>query len=237
MSTLRLVIAFLLLSPIVWGQEPRIVGPVTVNVGNPPWVELTLQDAPEGAVLHWSGPIGAGQVGFYTRDGVGISTTTPGQYRLRCRIQVPVDGLDPVVDLETTVVVVGTGPTPEPDPPEPTPDPDDGEPGWISNRFAVAGPLWREASKVQSPTRPAEARQLSKWFSEAAVQTTASDIMAHAQSEAGKAFSAAQKRAWDAWTKAYVRECNKLRDAGKLDSDADLRQLMFEISQALFAVQ
>lgn len=113
--------------------DPSIVGPPTddnaagvvrVQVGNPPWVPLTVKDAPDKSVQTWSGPIGPGQVGFYLRDGgIGCTTPNPGTYPFRCILQVPNAGLDDIRILDVTVVVEGNGPQPPPVPPGPQPPP------------------------------------------------------------------------------------------------------------------
>lgn len=115
-----LAIAAIALFPLVLlAGEPRIVGPQTVNVGNPPWFELTVADVPDGALQKWFGPIGHGKIGFDTIDGIGVANVAPGSYTFKCRLQVVLPGEDEIVDLETTVTIVGNGPAPVP--PTPTP--------------------------------------------------------------------------------------------------------------------
>ena len=112
-------------APVVVGADPSIVGTpqvgsadnvIRVKVGQPPWLNLAVKDAPEGAVQLWSGPIGEGKIGFYTKDGVGVAIVVPGTSVFRCRLQTPKEGLDEIVDVETTVIVEGATPGPGPVP-------------------------------------------------------------------------------------------------------------------------
>jgi hypothetical protein len=120
----------LLLCSTAFADPPSIVGPPTddvangvvrVQVGNPPWVPLTVKDAPDKSVQTWSGAIGPDQVGFYLRDGgIGVATPIVGTYPFRCIIQTPNEGLDTIQIVDVTVVVEGNGPVP-PQPPPPVP--------------------------------------------------------------------------------------------------------------------
>ena len=87
-------------------------GVINVTVGVPPQVDLFVSDPPEGSVQTWNGPLGKNDVGRRTPEGVSVSTSVPGIYEYRCVIQTPVEGLDPLVILDMTVVVQGTSPVP-----------------------------------------------------------------------------------------------------------------------------
>lgn len=112
---MRSLIAFLLLASTALAGGPSIVGPKSVKVGQPPWVSVSVKDAGAGAVQTWSGAIGPGLVGMETKDGVAVSTAVPGRYAFRCIVQTPSEGIDPVVVLETVLVVEGDGVVPVPD--------------------------------------------------------------------------------------------------------------------------
>lgn len=118
--------AFLLLCALAFADGPTIVGSpdlnasdnsIRVKVGQPPWVNLSIKDAPAEAVQTWTGPIGEGQIGFFTRDGVGGTTAVQGTYKFRCILQTPKDGLDDVDVLEVMLIVGDGGPNPPPPPP------------------------------------------------------------------------------------------------------------------------
>lgn len=129
-GTHRLVLPLaFLLAAIADAAEPRIVGSVdsddsTIRVkqNEPPWVSLSVEDVPDGAIRTWAGPIGAGKVGFTFggagKENVGIATGLPGTYQFRVIVQVPKDGPDDISVYESTVIVEGTGPTPVPVPVE-----------------------------------------------------------------------------------------------------------------------
>lgn len=112
--------AFLLLCSTALAADPTIVGSpsLRVKVGNPPWVLLTVKDAPEKSVQTWGGAIGGTGVGLETKDGLGVSTAVPGTHSFRCVVQTPSEGLDPIHILDVTVVVEGKdGVIPPPPPP------------------------------------------------------------------------------------------------------------------------
>lgn len=106
------VVAFLLLCTAALAAEPSIVGPKSVKVGQPPWVSLSVNGAEAGSVTRWSGAIGPGLVGMESKDGVAVSTAVPGRYAFRCIVQTPKDGIDPIVVLDTVLVVEGDGVVP-----------------------------------------------------------------------------------------------------------------------------
>lgn len=120
-----LLFAFAGTVPSAPSADPSIVGTpqtsdadntIRVKVGQIPWISLAVKDAPAGAVQSWTGPIGEGKIGFYTKDGVGVAIVIPGTFQFRCRLQTPKEGLDEIVDVETTLVVEGSGPAPTPTP-------------------------------------------------------------------------------------------------------------------------
>lgn len=122
---MRMLTALLVLASCVSAGEPRIVGSVdsgdsTIRVkqNNPPWVTLSVEDAPDGAIQTWLGPIGEGQVGIRLDGGVGVATGIPGTYRFRVIVQAPLDGPDTIDIYESTVIVEGGGPAPDPPKPE-----------------------------------------------------------------------------------------------------------------------
>lgn len=112
---MRTVVAFLLLCATALSDGPSIVGPKSVKVGQPPWVVLAVDGAEAGAVTRWSGAIGPGLVGMESKDGIAVSTAVPGRYAFRCIVQTPKDGIDPIVVLDTVLVVEGDGVVPVPD--------------------------------------------------------------------------------------------------------------------------
>lgn len=129
-----------LLCATAFGDEPAIIGShqadaidndIHVRAGNPPWVKLSVKDAPEGATQSWTGPIGEGQVGVPLADGVGVATPQLGTFTFKCLIQKELPGKDYVRFLEATVVVEGNVPIPVPPlppgpiPPGPVPVPTD----------------------------------------------------------------------------------------------------------------
>jgi hypothetical protein len=109
---MRTVVAFLLLCATTLAEGPSIVGPKSVKVGQPPWVSLSVDGAEAGSVTRWSGAIGPGLVGMESKDGVAVSTAVPGRYAFRCIVQTPKDGIDPIVVLDTVLVVEGDGVVP-----------------------------------------------------------------------------------------------------------------------------
>lgn len=104
--------ALLLLCTSTLAAEPSIVGPKSVKVGQPPWVSLSVDGAEAGSVTRWSGAIGPGLVGMESKDGVAVSTAVPGRYAFRCIVQTPKEGIDPIVVLDTVLVVEGDGVVP-----------------------------------------------------------------------------------------------------------------------------
>lgn len=147
--------ATLLLPPIPgMADDPRIVGTpnldaadntIRVKVGQPPWVMLSVQDAVDGSVQTWSGPIGEGQVGLATPNGVGVSTVFAGEFRFQCILQIPKDGLDELKVIESTVVIEGTGPNPTP---QPQPVPVEDFPTRLSKAVAAKPQSAGELSRV-----------------------------------------------------------------------------------------
>jgi hypothetical protein len=115
----RFLLTFLLCASAYAG-DPTIVGDpgLRVKVGSPPVVLLTVQGAPENSVSHWAGPIGAGQIGIETRDGLAVAAVA-GAHRFLCVLQSPSEGMDPIQVLEVTVVVESSDGTIPPPPPPP----------------------------------------------------------------------------------------------------------------------
>lgn len=114
------VVAALLLCSTALADGPSIVGSPSLRVksGSPPWVLLTVTDAPENSVQTWAGDIGGTGVAIEARHGLGVSTAVPGAHSFRCVVQTPSEGLDPLVILDVTVVVEGKdGVIPPPPPP------------------------------------------------------------------------------------------------------------------------
>jgi hypothetical protein len=109
---MRTSLAFLLLCTSTLAAEPSIVGPKSVKVGQPPWVSLSVDGAEAGSITRWSGAIGPGLVGMESKDGVAVSTAVPGRYAFRCIVQTPKEGIDPIVVLDTVLVVEGDGVVP-----------------------------------------------------------------------------------------------------------------------------
>lgn len=118
---MRTLTALLLWSSVAWAEGPSINGSpsLRVKVGNPPWVLLTVKDAPDGSVATWAGDIGGTGVGLETTCGLGVSTAKPGAHSFRCVVQTPADGLDPIQVLDVTVVVEASDGTIPPPPPPP----------------------------------------------------------------------------------------------------------------------
>lgn len=111
---MRTLTALLLLCASTLADEPSIVGPKSVKVGQPPWVTLSVDGAEAGSVTRWSGAIGPGLVGMESKDGIAVSTAVPGRYAFRCIVQTPKDGIDPIVVLDTVLTVEGDGVVPVP---------------------------------------------------------------------------------------------------------------------------
>lgn len=118
----RSILTFLLLfsTSLSLAGDPTIVGEPSLRVkaNTPPFVLLTVTDAPENSVLTWLGDIGAGNVAIETKGGLAVATV-PGSHTFRCRLQTPSDGLDPIVEVEVTVLVEKSDGTIPPPPPPP----------------------------------------------------------------------------------------------------------------------
>lgn len=117
---MKQIISFFLLCSTALADGPSIVGSpsLRVKVGTPPWVLLTVKDAPESAVQTWAGDIGGTGVAIETKQGLGVSTAVAGAHSFRCVVQTPSEGLDPIQVLDVTVVVEGKdGVIPQPPPP------------------------------------------------------------------------------------------------------------------------
>lgn len=114
------LVAALLLCSTALADGPSIVGSpsLRVKVGNPPWVLLTVKDAPPDAVQTWSGEIGPGKVAVELKDGLAVAASKAGTYGFRCVVQTPSAGLDPIQILDVTLLVeTSDGVIPPPPPP------------------------------------------------------------------------------------------------------------------------
>lgn len=113
-------VAFLLLCSTALAEGPSIVGSpsLRVKVGAPPFVLLTVNDAPDGSVQTWAGDIGGNGVAVETKTGLAVATVA-GAHTFRCVLQTPAEGLDPLTILDVTVVVEKSDGTIPPPPPPP----------------------------------------------------------------------------------------------------------------------
>lgn len=98
-------------------------GVITVDVGNPPQVDLFVADPPEGSRQTWSGPLGKDEPGRRTLDGVSHSTSIPGIFDYRCVIQTPLPEFDDLMILDIKIVVQGSQIIIPPPPPPVVPPP------------------------------------------------------------------------------------------------------------------